>query len=96
MKDDEREFLCRIAFHHMGSNEFTRAGWGLVVQEQEMKMNWKRAEWLYEKWMRKGWWNCGVSPRTGWLEEKGYQAALEIARAENEGTTHAPEDGPLR
>ena len=36
----------------------------------------KRAEYLLKKWSRRGWWNCGVSLRSGWLEAPG----LEVAR----------------
>jgi hypothetical protein len=31
----------------------------------------KRAAYLFDKWLCKGWWDFGVSPRTGWLTAKG-------------------------
>ncbi len=39
----------------------------------------KRAAWLFEKWSLKGWWDWGVSPRTGWLTEEGRAAFREWA-----------------
>lgn len=30
----------------------------------------KRAWRLLEKWSDKGWWDCGVSDRTGWFTDK--------------------------
>lgn len=35
-----------------------------------------RAEYLYGKWTRRGWFTYGVSARTGWLTEKGLAAEL--------------------
>lgn len=35
----------------------------------------KRAEYLLDKWVSKGWFECGVSLRSGWLTEAGLAAA---------------------
>jgi hypothetical protein len=37
----------------------------------------KRADYILEKWERKGWWDSGVTVRTGWLTPQGLEAALK-------------------
>lgn len=36
-------------------------------------MNEKRAEGVYEKWIARGWADCGVSLRTTWATPKGIE-----------------------
>ena len=38
----------------------------------------KRFNYLAEKWTTKGYWECGVSLRTGWLTEEGVRKAIEL------------------
>jgi hypothetical protein len=38
----------------------------------------KRCQYLLEKWTSRGWWNYGVSARTGWFEQAGIEVALGI------------------
>lgn len=40
----------------------------------------KRIMRMLEKWVRKGWWDYGVSLRTGWLTDEGKAAAEEIRK----------------
>lgn len=72
MKEDERQFLvtlaaerpCQLAIGPYATDIGKRLG-----------MHWKRAEYLLDKWTGKGWWECGVTLRSGWLTEKGLAAA---------------------
>lgn len=34
----------------------------------------KRVRRILEKWIERGWWDCGVSPWAGWLTEAGREA----------------------
>jgi len=45
---------------------------------EEQGMHPRRAEYIYEKWIRKGWWECGISRRTGWLTEAGWERAAAL------------------
>jgi len=50
----------------------------------------KRAQYLYQKWTDKGWFNYGVSARTGWLEPEGLAEAKRLA-----GVDKFPSEMPL-
>lgn len=45
------------------------------VAAENIGMDWGRAEDLLEKWCRLGWWEFGVSMRSGWLTD---EAPLEL------------------
>lgn len=47
----------------------------------ELGIHPKRVCYLLEKWADKGWWECGVSLRTGWLTAKGLEVANRISIA---------------
>lgn len=40
----------------------------------------KRGLYILAKWVRRGWWDCGVSLRSGWLTPKGAAEMLADAR----------------
>ncbi len=37
----------------------------------------KRVGYILDKWEKLGWWESGVSPRTGWLTPAGLEKAKE-------------------
>lgn len=41
-------------------------------------MNHKRSDYLLRKWCHKGWWECGVSERSGWFTDKGRAKVAEL------------------
>ncbi len=73
MKLDERQLLVLLAQR----NEEPRRPFATHLATEALKIHPKRTEYLLEKWVSKGWWECGVSLRTGWLTEKGLAAAKE-------------------
>ncbi len=62
MKEDERQLLNRF------QADWTRFP---IDHANDMGMHPKRANYLFEKWIDKGWLECGVTARTGWLTEEG-------------------------
>ncbi len=53
-------------------------GGSVVEQDCLSEAEWAElsSRWAYvlDKWTRKGWWEYGVSLRTGWLTDAGYEA----------------------
>jgi len=43
------------------------------VVADRLGIEWNRAEYLLEKWTRAGWWEWGVSLRSGWLTDEAPQ-----------------------
>lgn len=43
------------------------------VVAERIGIEWNRAEDLLEKWYRAGWWEFGVSMRSGWLTDEAPQ-----------------------
>lgn len=44
---------------------------------KEINMHPMRAHRLYEKWILKGWFEWGVSARTGWITENGMAVDID-------------------
>ncbi len=78
MKDDERCLLIELARRHKvgQKDEFADA-----VAKRLTGMHEKRCQRILEKWEDKGWWDSGVSCRSGWMTAKGL-AEAERQRAE--------------
>lgn len=60
MKPDEKALWEAVKAGEPGYDAYPRLG-----------IHPNRAQYLFEKWVKKGWWECGVSARTGWVTEKG-------------------------
>jgi len=75
MKDDEVRFLVKLARERpkqAADGPFADAvGASLGIHP-------KRVDYLLQKWTDKGWWNYGVSARSGWLEPAGIEAAEKL------------------
>lgn len=69
MKPDERDLLLAIA--RLGPHQFPFNVMG--------SMHPKRLEYILSKWENKGWFECGVSLRTGWLTDEGKRVARAIS-----------------
>ncbi len=71
MKPDERELLVAVADRGLaeGIGEFPRE------IAQTLGMNWKRANYLFEKWTRRGWYDYGTNVDLGWLTDAGRKVA---------------------
>lgn len=65
IKADEHEYYAAI--QAKGRGVFAD-----VVAER-LGMEWGRAESILEKWTRRGWWEWGVSIRSGWLTDTAPQ-----------------------
>lgn len=78
MKDDERAFLLALDARTISlrARHLTALDGGAGINIPE-----KRAEYLLEKWSRAGWWDYGVSARTGWLTDAGRAKAHELRTA---------------
>lgn len=84
MKPDKRWLLLRLLELHGGHpNGISRVpewcladdvGWACPLGP----IHPKRVQDILYKWSDKGWWNYGVSARTGWLTEKGLAEANKI------------------
>ena len=53
-------------------------------------MNDRRYHYVLEKWEDRGWWDCGVSTRCGWLTDKGRVALARILAGSSTETTSSP------
>ncbi len=85
MKPDERELLTKALFWHGNRNRPFMDAVG-----DALGMGGNRVHYLLDKWIDKGWWECGVSARTGWLTEKGL---VEAERIFKEGVGRAITQG---
>jgi hypothetical protein len=48
------------------------------------RIDWNQGDYILDKWTRKGWWEYGVSARSGWLTPKGVEAlSLAIEQGAN-------------
>ncbi len=68
MKDDERAMMLWLYAHPHES---------LI----EYPMDEKRKAYVCLKWANKGWYDYGVTARSGWLEDKGKDVARGIQDA---------------
>lgn len=68
MKPDERALLLKLADGRSPDVFATDVAVGMGI-------NVNRAMYLLEKWSNKGWWNSGISTRSGWMTELGKEAA---------------------
>lgn len=50
-------------------------GYGVFADAvaERLDIDWARAEYLLEKWTKLGWWDWGVSLRSGWLTDAAPQ-----------------------
>lgn len=90
MKQDEREYLGAVfrahggrAYRgHGGDAPFVRRGADEVPMADEVAgscgIHGKRAGYLVDKWSTKGWWEYGVSRRTGWFTPRGIEAISKL------------------
>ena len=77
MKPDEQQLLIRMLRDRPGLGAAPTCT--ATELAAKLSMNEKRAEYLLGKWTDKGWWDYGVSLRTGWLTEKGLEEARKQA-----------------
>jgi hypothetical protein len=70
MKEDEAELLKAIRIRTGLKQRPIKFPHARDVVH-ELGMNEKRAAYIFEKWERNGWWECGVSVMAGWLTERG-------------------------
>lgn len=69
MKADEREMMRR-ALHREQTGLFDETCADIAPPN--------RVLYVLEKWYRKGWWDYGVSLRSGWLTPDGKAAAVAV------------------
>jgi len=62
LKRDEREFLKRVV---------SQVSAALVLRSDNCPVPVKRGYYLLDKWTRKGFWEYGVTSRTGWFTQAG-------------------------
>lgn len=74
MKPDEKAFLLKLA----AERPMQTMGKFATDVAAEIGMHVKRAEYLLQKWTDKGWFNYGVSARSGWLTEAGFAFAKQL------------------
>ncbi len=79
MKSDERAFLEALRAEHQHV-PYRRVGTPVPADEigEEVGLSAKRVDYLLEKWTQRGWWEYGVSARTGWFTPQGI--AVEAAK----------------
>ncbi len=78
MKPDEKALLMLAAKRHGGAFKVSGAVPFIDAIAAEIGMNEKRAVGLAEKWDRKGWWDSGVTTRSGWFTEAGFAFASSL------------------
>lgn len=75
MKPDEAAFLKELAASRPRPTREAPFATDIGVR---LGLHPKRAHYLLEKWLDKGWWECGVSVRSGWLTGEGLARAAEV------------------
>ncbi len=77
MKPDEVQLLLELARVQVTQEYFRGRPGGEFATTigQRLGINPKRTLYILYKWTDKDWWNYGVSARTGWLTDKGLEAA---------------------
>jgi len=80
VKDDERRLLAE--FQRL-TKVWVGAGSPCTTEMPYMRklvadlgLNEKRADFILEKWTRRGWYEYGVSPFAGWLSDEGLAVVL--------------------
>ena len=71
-KPDESAFYA--ALRRFGSHPNVE-GWKVALSETGM--NDKRAHYLANKWAGRGWWDSGVTLRSGWFTDSAPQSLAE-------------------
>ena len=72
MKEDERLLLKKLKERGRGLQP------SALEISKSINMAYKRARYiLRDKWERKGWYDCGVSWRVGWLTRKAFHSKIE-------------------
>ena len=67
MKPQELAFYKAVWDAHQHRDPHEHKYPGDIAKELDIPE--KRAHYWLEKWIRKGWFECGVSVRTGWLTD---------------------------
>lgn len=83
MKPAEQQFLRAVLAAHAGPyHDHQRSKPPFAAEiAQGMGQNEKQALRWVEKWDARGWWDYGVSLRSGWFTPEGYEAALAAVEA---------------
>lgn len=79
MKDDERRLLLELARLQDARGRRPPEDQIATTVGTRDGMHPRRAEYLFNKWIDKGWWECGVSARTGWLTPAGLAKAAALS-----------------
>ncbi len=74
MKPNEQLLLSKLAAAHGGPYNPNRADAVDRIAHRH-GINEKRALYLCEKWEARGWWEYGISIRSGWFTPEGYEYA---------------------
>jgi hypothetical protein len=77
MKPDEATFLLKL--YEMQPNQCARGVFATEVAST-LGIHHKRATYLLLKWTEKGWWEYGVSPRSGWFTPLGLSVGKDMNR----------------
>lgn len=86
MKPDERAMM-EIAV----ATGAYRDGAGDVVELT------KRQSYILSKWVARGWWDCGVSLRSGWVTDRAaMERCLTSNACEPRASQAAPSPGPAQ
>lgn len=81
MKADERQMMEAAA------------AVGAYLQVPDLPGNPKRVEYVLDKWCRRGWWEYGVSLRSGWLTPEGLAEVRELLSRETPVQAAPRKDG---
>ena len=82
MKEQERVFLRAVLDAHEGPYHKNREAPFADEIAASLGFNSKWAMNKVDKWCDRGWWNCGVSLRSGWFEPEGFAAATAAVMEE--------------
>jgi hypothetical protein len=75
IKRDEIELMRLVLSNEENTPAIPSALWGSLT---------KRQYYLLEKWAYKGWWEYGVSSRSGWLTPEGKKALRKVIEEKGE------------
>ena len=77
MKEDERQLLAALRSEHPGPYKSDGARIHVVRfadhAGRDLGIHPKRVHYLLLKWADRGWWDYGVSVRSGWFTPEGWE-----------------------
>jgi hypothetical protein len=71
MKQDELDLLVALG------KELDEFGKAKIIGKTILMHN-NRLNYILNKWIDKGWWECGIGPQSGWFTDEGKRVVKSL------------------